>query len=248
MAGKERAGRGIASGRNIRPAKVVYQRVEFWQTPLADHTGHSSGAGTRDGYKGCGLARPRTATQTERARGMSRKLPPITPEYFATPERGEWKTDEDGVFIYFPQTGEMFWLARRNGVRGDRRAGCVIGGYLLIEHNNKPIMAHRLAWKIMTGEWPDKFIDHINGNRVDNRFCNLRLADKWQNARNAKTPKTNTSGFKGVCWDKDAKKWLAQINIDGRSRKIGKFSTAEAAHAAYVKAATDLYGEFARFN
>lgn len=107
------------------------------------------------------------------------------------------------------------------------------------------ILAHRLAWALHFGRWPDQAIDHINGDRTDNRIANLRLATVAENTRNGKRRSTNTSGYKGVSLTENGQ-WRATIVAGGRQSYLGRFSTAEDAHAAYVKAASRLHGEFAR--
>lgn len=92
----------------------------------------------------------------------------------------------------------------------------------------------------------DMEVDHINGDGLDNRRCNLRLAKHAENMRNRRMPASNTSGFKGVSWHTRSRKWKAQICIGGRPTSLGLFTTPEAAHAAYVEAAVAFYGEFAR--
>ena len=91
-----------------------------------------------------------------------------------------------------------------------------------------------------------KFVDHENGNRLDNRRSNLRPANKFQNARNAsvRTCATKTSRFKGVCWHAQREKWYARI----AGKSLGLFPTEESAALAYNIAAKELFGEFARFN
>ncbi len=106
--------------------------------------------------------------------------------------------------------------------------------------------AHRVIWVLVYGEWPPEEIDHINGDRSDNRLGNLRLATPSQNAWNKGIYSNNTSGFKGVSWDTGTQKWAANIRVNGRQRRIGVFETAEAAHAAYRDEAANLHGEFAR--
>ncbi len=89
-------------------------------------------------------------------------------------------------------------------------------------------------------------VDHINGNGLDNRRCNLRLATRSQNLANAAIPRHNSSGYKGVSATRNGK-WLARIRKDRVQRNLGIFDTPEEAHAAYCEAAVSLYGEFANF-
>lgn len=107
-------------------------------------------------------------------------------------------------------------------------------GYL----NGKNVMAHRAAWFLVYGEWPAQ-IDHINGDRQDNRIENLRAVTNKENSRNAKTPKNNTSGVCGVTWHKASGKWMAGIRVDGKRKHLGLFrakrAAAEAVSAAYSK-------------
>lgn len=88
--------------------------------------------------------------------------------------------------------------------------------------------------------------DHINGNKLDNRRCNLRICTTEQNQWNVGLKVDNTSGFKGVFWRKDRKKWQAMINKRGRRVHLGYFEAPEQAHAAYCNAAKEARGEFAR--
>lgn len=90
-----------------------------------------------------------------------------------------------------------------------------------------------------TGDWPTDQIDHINGDKGDNRIANLREATNAENNRNTGAGQANTSGFKGVCWDKAKGKWRAQIEIDGRGAHLGYFTTPE---AAYVASAAKHHG------
>jgi hypothetical protein len=105
-------------------------------------------------------------------------------------------------------------------------------------------MAHRVAWLIMTDEWPTHEVDHRLGKRGDNRWSELRHADNQQQAQNAKLRKDNTSGFKGVSWFQG--KWGSHIRHEGKLIHLGYFDTAPEAGAAYAEAAIRLYGEFAR--
>lgn len=97
----------------------------------------------------------------------------------------------------------------------------------------------------LTG-WP--FVDHINGNGLDNRRCNLRPADKTTNGQNRTRTCANTSGYKGVTWHKQGRKWAAQLQATGRRIHLGLFDSKIAAALAYDDAARRHFGEFARLN
>lgn len=90
-------------------------------------------------------------------------------------------------------------------------------------------------------------VDHINGNRVDNRKENLRVCTRAENQANRKAQRNNTSGFKGVHWVKRSQKWTAQIMTGGKSHSLGYFETAEAAYSAYKIACAELHGNFANY-
>ena len=92
----------------------------------------------------------------------------------------------------------------------------------------------------------DLYVDHIDGDRLNNRRDNLRLATHAENMRNMKRPRTNTSGFKGVYWSRQHSKWRARIMHNGKQHCLGLFDCPQEAHAAYCKAAEELHGEFAR--
>jgi hypothetical protein len=149
---------------------------------------------------------------------------------------------------YDPHTGQFTWLAK---ARGGVTVGYVTGyrskrGDIVITVDYVQRKAHRLAWLYMTGEWPKEDIDHKNGNSADNRWVNLREATVSQNLANQRIRSNNTSGFKGVTWDKAKRKWAAQIRVKGRHIHIGRFASAEEAHSAYCDAAKRHFGEFAR--
>lgn len=110
-----------------------------------------------------------------------------------------------------------------------------------------PIAAHRAAWCYVYGAFPDCEVDHINGDRADNRIVNLRLASASENQRNRKPKPNSLCGLKGVSYVKVKKHWKATIWVDGRAVYLGAHRTPEAAHAAYCTAATKYFGAFARF-
>ena len=107
------------------------------------------------------------------------------------------------------------------------------------------MLAHRVAWVMTHGEWPKEMIDHINGDRSDNRLCNLRQATRSQNLINSKLSSRNSSGFRGVSWCSAKQKWDARIYSATKLRLLGRFKTKEEAIAAYAAAAAELHGDFA---
>ena len=149
---------------------------------------------------------------------------------------------------YDPDTGVLTWKVGR---RGPARAGAVSGylggnGYLRTRVDGRMYRNHRVAWLIATGSWPADQIDHINGDRTDNRLANLREATARQNAHNTGLPVNNTSGFKGVHWHNHKGKWRAQVSHDGRLIYIGYFDTPEQASVAYEFYCEQTRGEFHR--
>ena len=107
------------------------------------------------------------------------------------------------------------------------------------------IFAHRAAWAMTHGEWPEHGIDHINGNKADNRLANLRKATQSENMRNRGPQQNNKSGFKGVFWDNQKRQWTARITLQGKQTHLGGFPTPEAAHAAYAAFVNGHHGDFA---
>lgn len=149
-------------------------------------------------------------------------------------------------FQYDPETGELIRIFSRNTSYIGKMAGvvCPTTGYMKISVNKINYRAHRIAWLLMTGKWPEHQIDHINGIKDDNRFCNLREATYSQNNANKKKTIKNVSGYKGVIAVN--KKWRALIVIDGKTIHIGYYETPEEAHAAYVAKAKELFGDYAK--
>lgn len=118
-------------------------------------------------------------------------------------------------------------------------------GYLKSCFKKQHFLIHRMAWFLFIGKWPENMIDHKNGIRSDNRIENLREATHFQNCQNAKTPSTNTTGIKGVSFNKSKKTYFAYITINNRFTSIGNYKTIEEATFARRKFAEKLYGEFA---
>ena len=127
-------------------------------------------------------------------------------------------------FLYNPDTGLFLWKESGTGRPISRIAGGVNGhGYIQIRFNGKSYRAHRLAFLYMTGEYPPKDVDHINGDKTDNRFKNLRHATRSQNLRNQKIRKNNKSGCTGISQRKSTGKWRATIMACGRWIHVGEF-------------------------
>lgn len=155
------------------------------------------------------------------------------------------QTDLKKQLSYNPDTGIFIWIEKRAGVKFNSVAGSYSKqGYFRITINHIEYKAHRLAWLYMTGEMPKEFIDHINGDRLDNRFCNLREATNTQNNYNTGMLPTNTSGIKGVRINKKTGRWHAQASVKGKNKHLGMFETAEMAKAAYDSFVKMLHGDF----
>jgi len=161
---------------------------------------------------------------------------------------------------YNPETGTLQWKKRPlshfvddvamrkwNTNWAGKRAGSLSGnGRRQVTVNFRNFVETRVAYALMTGEWPQGEVDHINCNKFDNRWDNLRVASRTQNANNIGLRKNNKSGYKGVSYDKATGRYIALIRSGGKKINLGRFDTAEEAHAAYCKAAKELHGDFAR--
>lgn len=156
------------------------------------------------------------------------------------------------VLDYNQETGEFRWRVGRNGYKGLIRPGFLAGtiipstGYTAISLDQKVYTAHRLAFFWVTGEWPPEEVDHIDGNRTNNRWSNLRLATRSQNMGNTPKYRNNTSGHKGVFWHKKACKWMVQIQVQGKLKYLGLFVSFEEACQVQEAAAKKAFGQFNR--
>lgn len=141
-------------------------------------------------------------------------------------------------FTYDPTTGVLTWKKRplshfKNapGMRvfNSRFAGMAAGsrnrlGYTIVRVGGKGCGAHRLIWLLQTRAWPPEDIDHVDGDKSNNRFANLRAVSHAKNMKNTTLCARNTSGTVGVSWYKPPKKWRAQIQVSGRSKHLGYFT------------------------
>lgn len=156
-------------------------------------------------------------------------------------------------FHYDPDSGD-FISARKNCKRillGDSVGTISKKGYRVIQFRGKLYQAHRMAYLYMTGSWPENVIDHINGNRSDNRWSNLRNATHGQNKTYSKRNKNNKSGKCGVSkrvYPSGKIVWGVRINIDGKETHLGFFSSFEEAKNVRIKAEQTHYTEFSSVN
>ena len=146
------------------------------------------------------------------------------------------------LFDYDPVSGVLSWKlkSRKPYAIGKPAGGKGAGGYLDIAIEDHKYRAHRIIWKWMTGEDPLS-IDHIDGNRTNNAWHNLRSVEHHVNLKNSKLSKSNTSGAVGVWWNEAQGKWNSYITYRGRRKHLGSFDTFEEAVAAR-KAADAKYG------
>lgn len=157
---------------------------------------------------------------------------------------------------YDPWTGKLFWRHRErkwfksdgswkrwNSLHAGQEALAALDkdGYLRGRMLGKTYRAHRIAWLIETGRWPENEIDHLNGFRNDNRIKNLRDVTHSENGKNQKLSAVNTSGASGVHWDKRQRKWRARIEVSGTRRCLGLFDDLSEAVKARDAAAAE-YG------
>jgi len=166
---------------------------------------------------------------------------------------------------YHPETGDFVWKQRDASMFCEGKISAEVkakrfntryagksaetdhsNGYKNISIPGKGSMrAHRVAWAIVYGVWPSDDVDHINGDRTDNRICNLRLSTRSENLRNKKKFPRNTSGYVGVSFFKERNNWNAKIGVNGKYINLGYFKTKEDAAKARAKAELKYWGEYA---
>ena len=141
--------------------------------------------------------------------------------------------------------GVLYWKKTAGRKIKGKEAGWLSKGYVMVGIGGEVHPAHRIIFLMHYGYCPE-YLDHIDGNRANNKIENLRPATLNENARNSKKPSHNTSGYKGVCWDKNRNKWMAYITINNKFKSLGRFNEIEDAHLAYTNAAKQYFGNFAR--
>ena len=148
-----------------------------------------------------------------------------------------WKARTPDLFSDGKQTAEHRCNKWNSRFAGKPALGAAHNkGYRRGRIFGRAYKAHRVAFALHHGAWPADQIDHINGDRTDNRIANLRSVDNATNGRNAARPVTNTSGHVGVVWHKARGKWQARINADGKRKHLGYFDDFDAACSARAAA------------
>lgn len=142
------------------------------------------------------------------------------------------------ILSYCPLSGDLRWKHRNANhfsckrsmkIWNTRFAGKIAGtphsqGYVSIMIKGIPRLAHRIAWLLENKEFPAEELDHIDGNRANNKISNLRSVTRKENCKNLRKSSSNTSGINGVSWAAHAKKWVARIQVDYKYIHLGYFS------------------------
>lgn len=147
--------------------------------------------------------------------------------------------------LYEYKDGELFRKVAPRGFRVGQKVGYAGSeGYIMTKVKNRTIAVHRLVFLMQHGYLP-AVIDHINGNRSDNRIENLRSCTKAENSRNQRLRSTNTSGIKNVRWYKAHSTWQVSMRIDGKEKHFGYYKDLELADLVATEARDKHYGKFA---
>lgn len=148
-------------------------------------------------------------------------------------------------FRYDEKTGRFFWarnvVGGNGGIQkriGDNAGSCGANGYMALNIDGMKYLAHRVAWYLVYGFEPN-CIDHINGNKLDNRIVNLRNVTKSQNGHNRSAQRNSSSGIRGIGWDRERNKWRVQLKV-GEKRFIRRFDTLDEAKLAHLGAVTNM--------
>jgi hypothetical protein len=156
-----------------------------------------------------------------------------------------------GNFInYNLINGVAIWSkSPARNIKAGSPVGTIHRGYLVVRFQGKSYPLHRFCWLLATNQDPDELmIDHIDGNKLNNAFANLRLCSNAQNGMNRGATKANKLGVKGVCWDAKACKYKAHIQINGKKKHIGNFADLESALDARRSYETEIFGTFAKLS
>lgn len=155
------------------------------------------------------------------------------------------------LFNYDPESGSLTWRLSTKAFKSGDEAGCVTRTDGYSSYRNVIVFgdrykAHRLIWLMQTGSWPNGYIDHVDGDGLNNRWENLREATPSQNSMNQKVRSDNASGCKGISYDKSRGLWYAYIDIDGSRVHLGRHENKDEAVAVRLAAEKRYHGEYAR--
>lgn len=165
------------------------------------------------------------------------------PGTYPSPERVRELLDYD------PESGRLIWkVGTGRCVRGSEAGAIGKNGYRVIGIDGTCFLSHRLVWLHVYGSLPETDIDHIDRSRSNNRLTNLREASRAQNNGNSGLMRTNTSGKRGVSFERSRNKWAAYIWRGNRKYHLGYFSSCDDAGRAYDHAAAEYFGDFASLN
>jgi hypothetical protein len=151
------------------------------------------------------------------------------------------------IVRYEPDSGRIFWLNSERPKKNGQETGLFINahGYRSMPFKGCIYLIHRLAWVYMTGAFPARQIDHINHDKLDNRWANLREVTSAQNQQNRKPRRNSKSGMLGVAWSSTSQTWFAQICHNRRVKNLGSYKTPHEAQAAYLKAKAETHDYWA---
>ena len=147
--------------------------------------------------------------------------------------------------LFVKEDGVLLNKIDRKMVKAGQRSGCEKDGYIWIKINGQRYSAHRLIFLMHHGYCPE-YIDHVDGNGLNNHIENLRPATLSQNKANQSVYSNNMSGVKGVYWCQPKNSWVAQIGFNNRRRTLGTFATKELAAEFVSLVREELHGQFAR--
>ncbi|NMC25065.1 MAG: HNH endonuclease [Serratia sp.] len=163
-------------------------------------------------------------------------------------------------FLYNALTGALVWKSRplhhfkserimnvTNGRMAGKTAKSSLNGrYQIVHVNGNFYLCHRVVWCLHNDYWPAEDLDHINGNKLDNRIENLREVSRSQNMSNVGMQKNNKSGFIGVFWATREEKWQAVVAHNKKNILLGRFDCPVTAALAYNEAALKYHGKYAQ--
>ena len=147
------------------------------------------------------------------------------------------------LLSYDPESGKLLRIKSRAHWVGKEAGMLDAYGYVVVKIGKKAHKAHRLAWLYVHGEWPAGQIDHINGDKSDNRIANLRVVSNQANVQNVRRARSSNVSTRllGAHYDKRNRVYLSRIWVGGKLVYLGRFDNAQDAHDAYLKAKREMH-------